>query len=131
MDGMMKMGRLGGVALLGAGVLLIAAFFLEIAFLEVGHVVLLGIGLAFVLVGLLRLVFRTADERIAELVDEELPMLPITVDQVRALPLPFYVCTACRVQIQTDVICPKCLGSAWCTAVESEADRQLVVAALE
>ncbi len=130
----MGLGRLGGVVMLIAGLTFLAMFQLELTSLGVGHALLVGMGVTLCLLGAGRLFLRTADEKMAAFLEDE-DEEPLTFSSVDAkwaegAPLPFFICTDCRVQIQTDVMCPKCMGTAGCIGVEREADRSLVVAAL-
>ena len=127
----LKLGRRGGVILILAGLAVLGLLELDIGGGWWGITIVLGALL--LLGGLFRLLLRTADDRIAELVDEDAPpgYEPITAAQVRTLALPLYICTDCCVRLDTDVMCLKCDKSAWCMSVESDEDRRLALAAME
>ena len=136
MDPLLRMGRAGGLLLLTAGGACFVVFGVELVQHGEGHVLFPGIGLALVLLGAMRLALRTSEERIADLIaedEEERPTVlrPVTAGWLQAAPLPLYVCTQCRIQLDAEVICPKCQSSAWCASVEVEGDRAIVLAAVE
>jgi hypothetical protein len=128
----MSLGRLGGVVMIGAGGVFGAMFVLETRTLGHGHVALLGLAGCFLVVGILRLVFRTAEERMDDLLGDEPDAVYDAVDAAWAASqsLPFFVCTDCKIDSGNGVVCPSCLAGGSCLEARTEADRPLVVAVL-